>query len=117
MLDWLRWHTKKALVQFKMPEFHDAAVVKYKMHVSETESDHDIIVGRDLLQQLEIDIKFSTNAVTWKDVLIPMKTQGATEEVEQHVQDIGHVKEATERIKGILDAKYEPVSSLMEATA
>jgi hypothetical protein len=33
-----------------------------------------MIIGRDLLEQLPLDIKFSDQSLSWQEVTIPMKT-------------------------------------------
>ena len=66
-----------------------------------------MIIGRDILTGLGIDIKFSTNTVSWEGHEVPMKDTNATEQQAYHVEEPDAVDQATERIKGILDAKYE----------
>ena len=65
-----------------------------------------IMIGRDLLTDLGIDIRFSTNTVEWDSIEIPMKESNTTVE-SFHVGDSDSIKEANKRIQGILEAKYQ----------
>jgi hypothetical protein len=66
---------------------------------------YDMIICQDLLMDLGIDIRFSTNTVMWDTVEIPMKSQDATVE-SFHLNDPAIVQEATARVQGILEDKY-----------
>ena len=65
-----------------------------------------MIIGRDLMRQLGIKIDFETDEVQWKDLSVPMKHINCISE-SFFVQDSEIVEDAVERIKNILDAKYE----------
>jgi hypothetical protein len=73
---------------------------------------YDVILGRDLLEQLPPDIKFSDRTMSWQEATIPMKKadeldcQNVNETVEQ-CYETGHLHEATQRTMEILDASYE----------
>jgi hypothetical protein len=69
--------------------------------------------GRDLSEQLPLDVKFSDQTLSWQEVTIPMKrvdesdTPNANETVEQ-CYETGHMSKATRRTTmQILDASYE----------
>ena len=66
-----------------------------------------MIIGRDMMSDLGIDIKFSNNSVTWNGVEVPMKDRDATFEESFHLGDTTAMEEATERVRTILEAKYE----------
>jgi hypothetical protein len=99
--------TQKCKALFTIPELHDDRVIEWNVHVAPTLGSYDMIIGRDILQDLGIDIQFSTGTVHWDGNEVPLKPYDATEEQTYHVQDSYAVDEATERLKGILDAKYE----------
>jgi hypothetical protein len=71
-----------------------------------------MIIGRDLLEQLPLDIKFSDQTLSWQEVTIPMKTseelnkQNINKTVEQCYESV-RLGEITQRTMEILDAKYE----------
>ena len=99
---------KQVKLNLKLPEFFQNRIITYNVHVTENTSTYDMIMGRDMLQELGIQISFGTDSVTWDEVSIPMKPFHARIETDYHIDDSVAVKEATKRIKQILDAKYEP---------
>ena len=46
----------KTKLQFTMPELHDKRLIEWNCHVVEEMGDYDMIIGRDLLEFLQIDI-------------------------------------------------------------
>jgi hypothetical protein len=66
-----------------------------------------MIIGRDVLTDLGIDIRFSNNTIEWDNSEIPMKDVDAQFEDSFHIGDGDAADDALERIKSILDAKYE----------
>ena len=86
------------------------------MHVTKTLGNYDLILGRDLLHELEVDISFSSKTVTWNNVTIDMKPTTCTREDAFHVAEELFVSEDTDRIAKILEAKYKP-ANLKELTA
>ena len=57
--------TKKVEVNMVIPELHSRRVITHKMHVCQTDMHSDMIIGRDLIIDLGIDIQFSTKTVKW----------------------------------------------------
>jgi hypothetical protein len=87
------------------------------MHVGTFASiNYDMIIGNDLLQTLKIDLKYSTSTIEWDGAEIPMRSRDATIANSFCISDTPCLEEAAERIKQILDAKYEP-ANLDEITA
>ena len=69
-----------------------------------------MIIGRDLLCKLGININFSTSTCSWDNSVIPMRAvEDLTNPHSYAIEESGALKEATKRLKKILDAKYEPV--------
>ena len=66
-----------------------------------------MIIGRDIMSFLEIDIKFSKQVITWECAEMPFKPKDATVKTQCHVAETMAVHDTTERITSILDAKYE----------
>jgi hypothetical protein len=92
-------------------------VIEWEMHVGTFNSiNYDMIIGNDLLEKLKIDLKNSTSTVEWDGEEIPMKSRDATIENSYVITDSPSLEEAANRIKEILDAKYEP-ADLDEITA
>ena len=96
-------------VQFSLPEFFDDRLIEWDVHLATSLGSYDMIIGRDILTDLGIDIHFSTQTCTWEHSTIPMRSTSATLEQSYVVAESGPVKEATTRLKKILDAKYEPI--------
>ena len=70
-------------------------------------SNYDVIFGRDLLRKLEIQLDFQNNFIGWKDVNLPMKPIDCKMRTHFTIQDSKNVRNATNRIKKILDANYK----------
>ena len=68
---------------------------------------YDIIIGRDLLRSIGLSLNFKESTITWEHVSIDMTPRDC--EIKSHfaIAESNSVKEATGRIKRILDAKYE----------
>jgi hypothetical protein len=77
------------------------------MYVTKSFWAYDMIIGRDLMSDLGIDIHFSTTSVVWDGMEIPMKDRDATFEESFHVGDTVATEEAADRIRDILEAKYK----------
>ena len=66
---------------------------------------HDMILGRDVMSFLGIDILFSQKVVTWNGNELPFKPVSADVGKDYHVEESVAVHTSTEQIKEILDAK------------
>ena len=56
--------SKKVNVDFCLPEFSATKIVTWKCHMDEsTNGRYDMILGRDLLTALGLDLKFSENVL------------------------------------------------------
>ena len=95
-----------AKVDFILPEFYESKLISWKAHVTKQDCGYDMIVGRDLLQELGMKIDFDSNSIEWEGASVPMKPHGATRETDLYLQDSQAVEEAVDRMKHILDAKY-----------
>ena len=96
----------KVKAQFTMPELHDDRMIEWNMHVTDAIGAYDMIIGRDILEFLKIDIRFSDSKVHWDGQDMPFKERDATEQQAYHISDGDSVEDAVERVKKILDAKY-----------
>ena len=95
------WRTKagtfvtkcKVKAKFILPEFFENREIKWTMHVDESDSSsnaYDMIIGRDLLQELGIDLIFSQGKMVWDNASVPMRDP-------QHLQDT-HVEALEDEI-------------------
>ena len=99
---------EKTTIQFRLPEFDNDKIIEWDVHVTKETTNYDMILGRDLLSELNIILDFSTQQINWEGAAIPMKGMEESREQSFHVQDSASMTEATDCIKRILDAKYEP---------
>ena len=61
-------------VFFTLPEFSDSKIVKWNFAVAKSEDiGYDMVIGRDLMESLGIDILFSKKVVTWEGNELPMR--------------------------------------------
>ena len=93
---------------FMIPEFHNDRVIEWDLHVTQSLGAYDMIIGRDILSDLGFKFDFTTMSVEWDGVSIPMKDGDSNEEESFFIPDPTALDESAERLKQILDAKYEP---------
>jgi hypothetical protein len=102
---------EKCKLRFALPEFFPTKSIKWEMHVGTLENvRYDMIIGNDLLEYLKFDLKYSTATIEWDGAEIPMRSRDSTIEDSYLINDSPSLQEAVERIKKILDAKYEPAN-------
>ena len=96
-----------ARAEFSLPEFHEDKLLEWNVHLTPKLGNYDMIIGRDLLTRVGIDIHFSTHTCTWDNSTIPMRNSDTEIKQSYLVEESGPIKQATTRLKKILDAKYE----------
>ncbi len=122
----LTWETKagtfetngKCKLQFALPEFYKDRIVEHKAYIDTSamkNSRYDMIIGRDLMIELGIDILFSESAIKWDTAYVPLKNpediQGdKLESLNTKIYEVNQVQTEMDRIKTILDAKYQPAN-------
>jgi hypothetical protein len=99
----------EGVVKFKLPEFFESRTIQHKVYVTDNMStmNYDMIIGRDIMSKMGLKINFELLCIEWDEVLVPFKSTDIGPAQSFNVQDSASVDEATERIKKILDAKYE----------
>ena len=90
-----------------MPELQDKTLIEWNLHAAEDMGAHDMIIGRDTLSFLKIDIKFSEQMVCWDESKMLFKPHDAAPETHCHMEEAMVASDATKQIKDILDAKCE----------
>lgn len=98
---------KKCRAQFSLPELHDNKLLEWNLHVTEKLGAYDMIIGRDIIQDLKLNISYENNTLQWGPSEIPLKDGDATFEESYHINEPDVVESASDRLKSILDAKYE----------
>jgi hypothetical protein len=83
-------------------------VVQWNFHLAKHLASYDMIIGRDLLQDLGIKMDFNDMTVKYEHVSIPMKPKDATYEDSLFIQESVAVKQTTDRVQKILEADYHP---------
>ena len=84
-----------------MYEFHKDKIITWDMHIDASRTSHnryDMIIGRDLMQELGMDLLFSSNQVRWDEKLIPMRDPkelnlGQLDKLEQEVFKLDPIDE------------------------
>ena len=91
-----------------MDKFNPMANISHRAHVTNTLDQHDMIIGRELLQDLGIDLHFSISGMYWQEKEVIMKESTCTKEETFHIKEDIFVSEEKDWIAKILDAKYVP---------
>jgi hypothetical protein len=82
-------------------------------HTKSSSAGYDMIIGRDFLFNLGIDIKFSSGTLKWEDTKILMPEFGALHDWQNAYHcyyvnvDVVATKQLTKQAVQILDSKYE----------
>jgi hypothetical protein len=120
-----KWSTKggsfktkrKCEIELTLPAFHENRKITCSVYVDESHhesSNYDMIIGRDLLQSLGINLLFDTAEISWDNAKIYMQPPGRTDgdwlnTMEQELL-YAHDPNTTdlERIQSIIESKYCP---------
>jgi hypothetical protein len=108
---------KKCKVTFTLPAFHEHRKINWNCYVDNSDPgtcNYDLIIGRDLMHEIGIDICFSKAEIIWDNASIPM--QSVDKLVDQFVDQFekellfSHdpVTTDAERIQNIVENKYCP---------
>jgi hypothetical protein len=69
---------------------------------------YDMIIGRDIMNFLGINIQFSDSTVHWENTSMPFKlVVDATINTDYHIAESMAVEDTTEQIRKTLDTKYQ----------
>jgi hypothetical protein len=101
----------KVRVTFTLPELSPSASVDTTVHAHDGHlSQYDMIIGRDLLKDLGIDVLFSTSTIEWTrmNASIPMKPYDFSFKEDVYISNSLAVEANSDRLSSILDAKYAP---------
>ena len=109
--------SRKCKCKFTLPEFHENRKVEWNVYVDESKSSlgtYDMIIGRDLMDAIGMDLLFSENLMKWDNATVPMRDTSWFNESRQNPYTYelhsmhDTVTTEVERIQGILDIKYAP---------
>ena len=102
--------SKVVRAEFTLPELHEKKLIQWDLHIAPDLGVYDMIIGRDLLTFLGVDILFSKSKIEWEHAELPFKDVNISRTEAYHIQDSKLITTSTERIKKILDTKYEPAN-------
>ena len=79
---------EKCKSQLVLPELHDDRVIEWDFHVAPTLGTYDMIIGRDMLEFIGMDLRFSTMTVEWDGATMPFKDVGQANLLQSfHIDD------------------------------
>jgi len=93
--------------QFAMPELHNDCLTEWNMHVTKSLGPCDVIISRDILKFLKIDLRFSDEIMEWDGAEMPFEDGDASANEVCCAADSDPVEDAAHRVKRILDAKCD----------
>eukprot|EP00957_Ditylum_brightwellii_P023324 1760926-Ditylum_brightwellii.AAC.1 len=97
----------KCKVTFGLPELNPTAYVECTMHITNHLGRYNIILGRDILRELGINLDFKENSITWGDYQTSMKPVNVT--LAEHLDNVESTEAAAADIAKILYGKYQKV--------
>ena len=107
----------KADIKFTLPEFSNSKLITWNFHLTDNEDlGYDLILGRDIMLKLGIDLSFEKKSLSWEGTEIPMRDYNklkrwnlSKHEVKAIIQARNEpvvTEQATQRVIRILDANY-----------
>ncbi len=63
-------------MKLKLPAFHENKVINWSAYVEPSSNDlgkYDLIIGRDLMHEIGLDILFSEEKMVWDNALVSMQ--------------------------------------------
>ena len=112
--------SRKAMVSFVLSELQADKVITWEFHVDEVETTHyDLLIGRDLLNEVGIDLLFSSKVISWEGTTAPMKDP--LEFKEKNLNFLTHKRFAQDQIEEdfmqqMTEQKYLPANLEEEAS-
>jgi hypothetical protein len=93
--------------QILLPELQSSRGIEWKFHVAPSLGNYDMIIGRDMLTDLGIDIRFSDNVISWDGAEMPLKEFSGGKMLSDafHVEEPPAVQDIFDR--RIAENKYE----------
>jgi len=110
---------QEATIHFNLSEFSESKVINWTFSVyRDSEAlGYDMVIGRDLLDTLGVNLDFRKSVVDWEGIEVPMKDFQKLKELKMSRDEVNAIikgsaeplitQAATERMVRILDSKYE----------
>jgi len=70
--------SQKVKAQFTTPEMHDDCLTEWNMHVTKSLGPYGMIISRDILKFLKIDLRFSDEIIEWDGTEMPFEDGDAS---------------------------------------
>ena len=108
--------TERCKIHFQLPQISPSMSIVTDVHITESlGSRYDMILGRDMLRELKINLNFEKDSIDLQhgQLQIPMTDCDAVSEDLQYTTGIKEPQstiDAVKRVSEILDAKYAPIS-------
>jgi transposase InsO family protein len=107
----LNTSAKTKRLEFSLPELQANRKIDKSFHIVDIPlKNYDMIIGRDLITSLQLDVKGSNLTIQWDDAAIPWRNIDSTVEdiylVEER-QSYQPIEQEMQRMTDILDAKYK----------
>ena len=101
--------SSRCKLEFGLHEFSTTRRITHDFHVmNQLIPGYDMIIGRDLMQILKLDVMFSTSTLSWfEHGEIPFKPADATAETHFYINDPEDIMTEADKMSSILDAKYD----------
>ena len=110
--------SSESKIQFSLPEFSDKKKITWTFSVVDSKGlGYDIILGRDLLLDLKMEISFNKKTVSWEGIDIPMRDFNKLRRYTLNKKEFKAIiqgsseplvtQEATDRMIKILDSNYQ----------
>jgi transposase InsO family protein len=107
----LQTSAKTKRIEFSLPELQSNRTIEKSFHVVGLDlKNYDMIIGRDLITSLQLDIKGSDLSIKWDDAAIPWRNIDSTVKDIYLVEDrqsYQPIEQEMQRMTDILDAKYK----------
>ena len=107
----LNTNAKTKRLEFSLPELHSNRTIKKSFHVVNINlKNYDMIIGRDLITSVQLDVKGSDLSIKWDDAAIPWYNINSTVDdiyIAEDRQSYQPVEREMQRMTDILDAKYK----------
>ena len=115
----LNTSAKTKRIEISLPELQANRKIKKSFHVVGLDlTNYDMIIGRDLITSLQLDIRGSDMSIKWDDAAIPWRNIDSTVEdiyLAEDRQSSQPIEQEMQRMTDILDAKYKK-ANLSEIT-
>ena len=99
----------KCILEFGLHEFSSTRRITHNFHVMDTViPGYDMILGRDLMQTLKLDVMFSTSSLVWfEHGEIPLKPVNAQVDTHFYINDPENIMTEVDKMSSILHNKYK----------